>query len=212
MDILLVNASPKAAENNSAHFLEEIKNLIGCNHKITEVKVNKPILNNDLIQSISVCDVLVLALPLYIDSLPSHLTNVLLKLHQEVLYDNKKPIRVYAVVNCGFYEGKQTHVALQMLKNWCNKTGLIWCQGLGIGAGEMLGQIKKVPLGHGPKKSLGKAFILFSENIAGSRQGENMYVSPDFPRFLFKIMADSHWNSIAKSLGVKKKDIFQNTL
>jgi len=143
VDILLVNASPKVAENNSAHFLEEIKNLIGCNHKITEIKVNKP---------------------------------------------------------------------LQMLKNWCNKTGLIWCQGIGIGAGEMLGQIKKVPLGHGPKKSLGKAFILFSENIAGSRQGENMYVSPDFPRFLFKIMADSHWNSIAKSLGVKKKDIFQNTL
>lgn len=212
MDILMINASPKVAENNSAYFLSEIKTLIGCNHNVTEIKINKPTLDKLHIPSFSSCDVLIIAFPLYVDSIPSHLTNVLLKLHQEVLMKNKKPIRVYCVVNCGFYEGKQTHIALQIIKNWCTKAGLNYCQGIGIGAGEMFGQIKKVPLGHGPKKSLGKALTAISENITGSKKADNIYVSPDFPRFLFKLMADSHWNSIAKSLGVKKKDLVKNSL
>ncbi|MDF2803084.1 MAG: hypothetical protein K0S61_2987 [Anaerocolumna sp.] len=212
MDILIINASPKIAENNSGYFINEIKSMIGSSHKISEVRIINPNLNNELIQAISSCNTIIIAFPLYVDSIPSHLTNVLTQLSMEVQSVNQNPIRVFGVVNCGFYEAHQTHIALQILKNWCYKSGFKWCQGIGIGAGEMYGQIKKVPLGHGPKKSLGKALTTLTDNILDGKEAENMYISPDFPRILFKLMADSHWNSLAKSFGNKKKDLLKNTL
>ena len=81
------------------------------------------------------------------------------ELHQleEYLVTNKKEITVYAVVNCGFYEGRQNSLAIAMMENWCHRAGLRWGQGLGIGAGGMLAGIRNVPLGSGPKKNLGRA-------------------------------------------------------
>ena len=38
-------------------------------------------------------------------------------------------------MNCGFYEGIQAEFALDILRNWSLKTGLIWSGGIGIGGG-----------------------------------------------------------------------------
>lgn len=217
MDIFIINASPKGAENNSAYFLHEIKTLLDSRYNVSEIRIKKPGLSKEVIQSVSSWDTLIIAFPLYVDSLPSHLTNVLTELNSalsnmELQQVNHKPIKVFGVVNCGFYEGKQTHIALQILENWCKKTGFEWCQGIGIGAGEMFGQLNKIPLGHGPKKSLGRALKTLVKNITEGKKDDNIYVSPNFPRGLFKLMADIHWNGIAKSLGIKKKELRKNTI
>ena len=64
---------------------------------------------------------------------------------------------VYVITNLGFYESEQGNVLLEIVKNWCSKMGFFYGGGLAIGAGEMLGTLKKVPLDQGPNQQLGKA-------------------------------------------------------
>jgi hypothetical protein len=72
------------------------------------------------------CNVLVFAFPLYVDGIPSHLLNCLRKLEKFFGGLDKKDIMVYSLGNCGFYEGDQNKLAIEMMENWCAKAGLKW--------------------------------------------------------------------------------------
>lgn len=113
-------------------------------------------------------------------------------------------------MNNGFYEGKQNHIAIQQMKLWCCDNGFVWGQGIGCGAGEMLPFLKKVPLGHGPTKNLGDALEAFAININRRGTGEELYINPNWPRFMWKYQANRmYWIPKAKKNGLKKKDIFK---
>lgn len=213
MNIVLINGSPKTSNNNSAYFLSELKKLIETNNKIEEFKISKNSNYTEVLESIRNCDKLIFAFPLYVDGLPSHLIQFLeeaekfLNINMEA--DIRKAISVYSMVNCGFYEGKQTHLAIKMIEHWCKKTNLTYCQGIGIGTGEMLGSLDSVPIGHGPKKNLGNALKDLSNNILNNSTGNTIFISANFPRFAFKYMAHSGWRASAKSNGLTKADILK---
>ncbi len=76
---------------------------------------------------------LVFVTPLYVDGLPSHVLELLQRLENLV----PKELNVYALLNCGFYEGEQCELGLNMIKIWCNHSHTNFCGGLGLGAGEM---------------------------------------------------------------------------
>lgn len=46
--------------------------------------------------------------------------------------------RLYALSNNGFVEGKQNRPALHMLQAWCERAGISWGGGSGVGGGVML--------------------------------------------------------------------------
>lgn len=87
------------------------------------------------------------------------------------------------------------------------KSGLKWGQGLGIGGGGMMTAIKNVPIGQGPKKSLGKAFRELANNILNGTSQENIFISPNFPRILYKLAAEMEWRKAIKANGLKRKDL-----
>lgn len=124
--------------------------------------------------------------------------------------EHDNDIYVYAIVNNGFYEGKQNHIAIDIIKNWSLRCGIHFAQGIGHGAGEMMEYLKKYPLGYGPLKSLGKSLIHISENIQTNSSGETVFSNPNFPRFAWKF-AGTHffWNDSAKKNSVKKKEILK---
>ena len=75
---------------------------------------------------------------------------------------------------------------------------------------EMLPFLKKVPLGHGPTKNLGNALEAFAININRRGTGEELYINPNWPRFIWKHQANRmYWIPKAKKNGLKKKDIFK---
>lgn len=154
------------------------------------------------------CDALIFAFPLYVDGIPSHLLNCLIQLEMHFSGIKEKDTVVYALINCGFYEGHQAKLALEMMENWCARAGLKWGQGVGIGAGGMLLSIKNVPLGHGPKKSLGKAFKQLSDNILKRTSAGSIFISLNFPRALYKLAAETGWRLAIKNNGLKTKDLF----
>ena len=117
---------------------------------------------------------------------------------------------VYCMINNGFFEGRQNHIALDQMKNWCNAMGLTWGQGIGIGAGEMLPFLKDIPLGHGPNKNIGRSFKELACNITALDGGKDLFISPNWPRLLWKIQASLlYFYPLAKKNGLKKKDLFE---
>lgn len=206
MRIVLINGSPRANKSTSAHFLETLIQQLP-EENIVELQVNHPRLEISQIKEIQNCDALVFCFPVYVDAIPSHLVKVLQELIS-VPFQTKPT--VYALINCGFYEGEHAQLCLEMLKHWCNRIGFPWGQGLGIGGGEMFGQLKKVAFGFGPKKTLGKALTHFAQNIKTLASGSTQYVSPNFPRSLFVLFGSQGWKAQAKANGLAARDLYKN--
>ena len=150
---------------------------------------------------------LVFAFPLYVDGIPSHLLSCIMQLESFLSTIKEKDIVVYTLVNCGFFEGHQTALAIEMMKNWCKKAGLRWGQGIGMGAGGMLQSVKNVPAGYGPKKDLGEALSKLVKNISERSSGEDIFITANFPRFLYKLAAEMGWRKSVKANGLKTRDL-----
>jgi hypothetical protein len=92
-----------------------------------------------LLDSVDRCDLLVLAFPLYIDSLPALLTRTLeLIASRRGGRDQDSPQRLVAIVNNGFPEAEQNEVALRICRRFASETGFEWAGGLALGGGEAI--------------------------------------------------------------------------
>lgn len=92
MEIVIINGSPKLGHSTSGLL---IKNLIS---KISNG--NKETLTEKQFKKVRNSDMLILAFPLYIDSIPSHLLKLLVELEKRNFAT--KDIMVYCIVNNGF--------------------------------------------------------------------------------------------------------------
>lgn len=206
MKVALINGSPKTKGSASSTIFSDLKDFLK-DAVILEYSFRKGSLNEEDLNEVSKCEALVFAFPLYVDGIPSHMLRCLLELEGFFKGKEKRNIKVYSLINCGFYEGHQNNVAMEMMENWCSKAGLIWGQGLSIGAGGMLSGMSNLPAGHGPKKNLGKALKELGENISKGNSGENLCINPNFPRLLYKLSGNYSWIQEAKKSGLKRKDL-----
>ncbi|HBR23998.1 MAG TPA: hypothetical protein DD782_05515, partial [Firmicutes bacterium] len=138
----LINGSPKANSSVSGAILKDLRKRLSDHQDQLEAGTcdtyavyhfSKPQINQQDLAELAACDTLVFAFPLYVDGIPSHLLSCLSQMEGYLKPLASKEMRVYAIVNCGFYEGRQNQHALDMMQNWCAKTRLIWGHGLGIG-------------------------------------------------------------------------------
>lgn len=207
MKIALINGSPKNMESASGCLLQELKKFLGDDKEIAEYSFRKPQLNEEEMEQVAESNVLVFAFPLYVDGIPSHLLSCIMQLESFLSTIKEKDIVVYTLVNCGFFEGHQTALAIEMMKNWCKKAGLRWGQGIGMGAGGMLQSVKNVPAGYGPKKDLGEALSKLVKNISERSSGEDIFITANFPRFLYKLAAEMGWRKSVKANGLKTRNL-----
>ena len=155
---------------------------------------NEPILTLPCQDAVPDFDAAVIAFPLYFDGLPSELLSFLDRLPE------KKGQRIYAVCNCGFYEGKQTLTAFEILEDFCLCSGRRFCGGMGIGAGPLLSMFKRLPLRFRPHR---EALRDLDELFCAVRQGEifgTRFYDPAIPRRLYMLCAHGSFRLRAKRL------------
>lgn len=203
MNITLLNGSPKAKNSASGFFLNGLTaNLKGASllrHTTHTLDFEA------LVQDLQKSDAFVLAFPLYVDGIPAHLLQLLEQL-QAALTTWGSPAKVYACVNCGFFEARQTHVALSQLQLWARKCALPWGCGLGIGGGGMAGA---APIGHGPGKNWDLALKTLAADILHLQTAENFYTEPNFPRAMYKAMAHFSWRVQGRKHGLSSRDLYR---
>ncbi|GFP74514.1 flavodoxin [Clostridium fungisolvens] len=209
--ICFINGSPKGNNSASKNFIDELYKITSNNIE----EINHISLNDKLdYEVIADSDAIVLAFPLYIDTLPSSVIEFLETLEPLAKNSTKHP-KVYTIVNCGFFEGIQTKNAIALLENFCLKTGFIWRFGVGIGAGEFMKLTKDIiPINSDIKREIYTAFIALSEDIVNNKQDskENLFISPNFPKSKFISFANNSWVDFANTFLVSKEQLYSTPL
>lgn len=96
--------------------------------------------SRELLDAIDAADIVVLAFPLYVDSLPYLVTKAL-----EIIAEDRQrrttPHRpqFVAIANCGFPEAKHNDVALAICRCFAQEAKLQWAGGLALGSGGVIG-------------------------------------------------------------------------
>ncbi|MDE7294319.1 MAG: hypothetical protein K2N72_07835 [Oscillospiraceae bacterium] len=135
MKTVFINCSPKKRFCASAYFLW-LERLFVRGEKVTERLRNKGD-HKRILQELTNADRVVFCLPLYVDSVPSHILPFLKEL-EAFCKENGLRLNVYSISNNGFIEGNQSEPLLRVLRNFCERSGLEWGGGIGIGGGVML--------------------------------------------------------------------------
>ncbi|MDR1322154.1 MAG: NAD(P)H-dependent oxidoreductase [Gracilibacteraceae bacterium] len=202
MKIVIVSGSPKgqgsASEKIAAALQSRLAPAADC-AALHAAKHNR----EEIMAALAGCGALILVFPLYVDGIPSHLLR-LLDETRSAIADAAPGLTVYCVVNNGFFEARQNALALELTRNFCDSSGLKWGQGLGVGAG---GMIHAARVGHGPMKNLGKALDALAENILRGQTGEDRFAEPNFPKFLYNMIAHMSWRSQARKHGLKAGEL-----
>ncbi|WLE97348.1 MAG: NAD(P)H-dependent oxidoreductase [Candidatus Electrothrix communis] len=93
---------------------------------------------HDLCLAVERADIILLACPLYVDSLPFLATKALevISLHRKNV-PTRDPKIILPIINSAF-EPYQNRVALAICQNFASESGMLWAGGLAMGAGEAL--------------------------------------------------------------------------
>jgi len=209
MKISIINGSQKTGESNTGHILEKLKVLLNQTYEINIFNCGLKQLTDEMLNKIIITDVIILVFPLFVHSLPSNTLKMLIELENMIKRQKKNDLIIYTIINNGFYEGKQNNIAFDIIKNWCEHTGVMFGGGIGQGAGEMISRTKHLPKDKDLFKSLNCALQIMAENINTKKPMEIQYLSPNFPKFLWRFMAVRNWNNLAKNNGLSKKDVLK---
>lgn len=210
MKILLVNGSPRRAAANSRIVLDALRSRLGESHEYRMVDVMTA--GSARPEDLDV-DFIVLAFPLYIDSLHARLLSWLLSaeavLHTTSPAGGAKPrIGMIAVANNGFHEGVQNRTALDIVARFCARCGIEWKGGIGIGTGEMLGNLKNAPDGMFIKRPVSRALDAIAARVVDDRAaGGNLYVQHAFPWPVYRLMGHVGWRQMARKNGVGRRGL-----
>ncbi len=211
--ILMVNGSPRNRISASASLLARVekkvnRDLFDIDSVSITAALRDPDKLNGILEQAVYADIIVIAFPLYIDSLPS-ITLRFLKRFQE--YKEKKDYKnnqiLFTIINCGFPEAEHNRIALEIMYNFTGETGLKWGLGLGIGMGSMAGG-EKIPEKSRILKPVENELNLMANRINNCERertrAETRFVLPSFPKFLYLFAATAQWKILGKKNGVKR--------
>lgn len=240
MNILLLNGSPRRAAASSRLILDQFRAALEPAHScsLVETQPAAQATPADLAAGL-----VVVAFPLYVDSLPSGLLEWLLSyelLRKAEGPNSHSPMApgqpagttapapgLIAIANCGFHEGEQNRSTLEILQNFCSRSGLQWLGGLGIGTGEMIRGLKDAPPDMFIKRPVSAAldsltdlacrFAAGSDGAAGPAldqpaAGTVNYVRHAFPRFLYRLAGHAGWKKEAAAHGITPAQLLARPL
>src|SRR3990172_5238263 len=143
--VLLLVGSPKGSGSTSEALGSYLLERMGERGIVTEVARVPSSLRTEeerkgLLHAVGSADLLILATPLYADSLPSGVTRLLEIVAAE---GGRSPWHggksFAALINCGFPEARQCDTAIAICRCFAREAGMEWAGGLALGGGESIG-------------------------------------------------------------------------
>jgi hypothetical protein len=141
-------------------------------------------------------DLVVLAFPLYVDSLPAPLTRLL-----ELVAERRSGVaspgtpRLAAIVQCGFPESHQCDTAVGICRLFAERTGMRWAGALAMGMGGSIGgDIRRLPRGG---KNILAALKMTAESLAKGdaipAEATTLFAKPLMPRWMYTMVGNLGW-------------------
>jgi hypothetical protein len=154
-------------------------------------------------------DVVWLACPLYIDSLPYLVIKAMEKITEHRAgRPSAAPHRFACVVNCGFPEARHAELAIRMCRLFTKSAGWEWAGGLALGAG---GAIDGQPLASrgGMVRNVVRALDLAADALAEGRsvpaEAVALMAKPMMPSWLYTLLGNWGWKRRARQYDAQRR-------
>jgi hypothetical protein len=169
----------------------------------------------NLLEAVDAADLVLLAFPLYVDSLPAPTIEALERIaaHRASGPGTNPPQTqrqlFAAIANCGFPEAHHNATALAICANFARQAGFHWAGSLALGAGE--GMVHGIPLNEldGRVTPLKKGLDLAAEALAQGKpvpqEAQKLWAKPFIPGWVYRLMGVYGWRQQAKQYGMEKK-------
>jgi len=161
-----------------------------------------------LLEAVDACDLLVLAFPLYVDTLPSLATQALetIAAHRSGSNSIRQPWFL-AIANCGFPEAEHNDVALAICAQYAAETGMRWAGGLALGAGGAVhgGAINERSMTHNVARALDLTAAALAADQPAPHEAIALIRTPMMPARLYTFMGNLGWHRMAQVNGVWRR-------
>jgi len=210
---LLLVGSPKTRKSTSNSLGTYLFEQLGAQSIQTETIYLHTVLRSPekmqaLLDAVDGADLVTLAFPLYVDTLPAPVIEAL----ERITAYRKVHARTHrqlfaAIANCGFPEAFQCNTALANCDRFAQQSDFIWAGGMALGAGHML---DGVPLAEGGgmtmmmRQNLELAAKALAKGQAIPLAARDGLAKPVIPHWLYRLSGWWRWHQQAKSNGAKK--------
>ena len=213
--VLLVG-SPRLSKSTSHSLGSYLMDQLAARGVETEIfqvytSLNSPDKMRNLLEKLAATDLVVLAFPLYVDSLPGAVMQLLERIadyRTSHMTDRSLKTRFAALANCGFPEASHNATALAICAEFSRTAGFDWAGGIMLGAGE--GLVHGVPL----TELGGRAFAVTNAlNLAAGalavgdpipQEAQDLLSKPFIPAWIYRLAGGLGWKQQAKQYGVEK--------
>jgi multimeric flavodoxin WrbA len=159
-----------------------------------------------MLEAIDAADLVLLAFPLYVDSLPAPVMEALERIAAHRAGASTRKLFA-AIANCGFPEAKHNDTALAICATFALQAGFEWAGSLSLGAGEglvhgaALNEMdgRAIPL----KQALDLAAAALAQGQAIPAAAQAFLAKPFIPSWLYRLMGGFGWKQQAKEYGAK---------
>ena len=201
--LAFINASPKPKNTVSGALLTDLARFLRPQPAPPVFRLPNAKPNPKTLTALAEYRAVVLAFPVYLDAPPAHLLAALNPLDSALLPGTP----VYTLVNCGFYEGQQTAGCHRVIQNWCQKNGLCYAGGVGIGGGGSVWLLKRVPRFCWPRRGIDTALNALATAAKTGGPLPVVYTTVDYPRFFYLTGAELSWNKKGRRNGLSPADL-----
>lgn len=205
--IAVLNGSMRGAAGNSGKIAAKMTELMKGPAESIELRSYLKDLDG-LVGKLSDFGTIVLAMPLYVDGLPSQVIRLMEEFEKNYNGGSRK---IYIVSNMGLYESSQLRNMFETVRQWCGRMGFEYCGGLGVSAGELQGVLMRhLPFRIGPTAAIAQGAEKLAAAIDNGGKTEDIFAEPRmFPRKLFMLVANRSWNVNARKNGISPRDLYR---
>jgi len=167
--------------------------------------VRSPARMRELFDAVDSADLVTLAFPVYVDSLPAPVIEVLERVATHRRGRTGRTQLFTAIANCGFPETRQTETALAICRAFALQAGFEWAGSLALGGGEAVGG---APLTGGKTARIRKSLENAAEALAQGRAipdpARDLMARSLIPHWAYRLTGTLRWRRSAARYGVRK--------